>query len=207
MSGTSTWRRFHWYVYHMVSTGAGICPLTASWYLTCCSIIGYFCLMEGIDDFAACSFCKLVLLVLGLPNIPALNHVQHWPPLEGFTPELLLTFPLPGRSDEFFYEVPGGYGDCQFTQLMTTSFFHKMRFIMDIIINKKNMVSEVSPTNFCCRNFWVRKVRLFLYHFSKTDPQSCFAGHPWEQSTGADPWWILCISIGGTPKRKDHHVS
>ena len=27
--------------------------------------------------------------------------------MEGFTPELLLTFPLPGRSDEFFYEVWG----------------------------------------------------------------------------------------------------
>jgi len=27
---------------------------------------------------------------------------------QGFTPELLLTFPLPGRSDEFFYEVCWG---------------------------------------------------------------------------------------------------
>lgn len=26
---------------------------------------------------------------------------------QGFTPELLLTFPLPGRSDEFFYEDTG----------------------------------------------------------------------------------------------------
>ncbi|CAE7194676.1 TMED7, partial [Symbiodinium sp. KB8] len=31
--------------------------------------------------------------------------VEEWDKhMEGFTPELLLTFPLPGRSDEFFYE-------------------------------------------------------------------------------------------------------
>mmetsp|Transcript_31954 Transcript_31954/g.71817 ORF Transcript_31954/g.71817 Transcript_31954/m.71817 type:complete len:251 (+) Transcript_31954:53-805(+) len=31
--------------------------------------------------------------------------VEEWDQhMEGFTPELLLTFPLPGRSDEFFYE-------------------------------------------------------------------------------------------------------
>ena len=60
--------------------------------------------MGGIEYFAACVFDARLAQHTCIESCAALTT-------EGFTPELLLTFPLPGRSDEFFYEVPGGYRD------------------------------------------------------------------------------------------------
>ena len=44
--------------------------------------------------------------------------------------------------------------------------------------------------------------KVFFHQASEQNPT--VSGHPWEQSTGADPWWILCIGIRGKTPETTH---
>eukprot|EP00439_Symbiodinium_sp_Y106_P053640 s1326_g7.t1 len=77
--------------------------------------------------------------------------VEEWDKhMEGFTPELLLTFPLPGRSDEFFYEdipensppvlIRGGFFASASEALLCSSTFR--RFVGFRILHRRLCISR-----------------------------------------------------------------